>query len=367
MKKSLTVFTLLLCIATQALAQTDVMQYPSFEPPKNGLGSKIIKLFNTPITKKALVNGAKIATGFVVANKFKFVIGGAVLSGVAGYNNLIQNPEKMSEFFSTHPELLDEFTNYVDYRIEHAQSQEEYDTFNNVKQRAFLDIDVNHAEELAIQNSYEFKQIQAQVESKIIDVDLQLTQLGKMPTNCSKIDLEQLTINKDSFQNTINLVLPKIQSQLGKTTILDVNTYNQLFDGYKKSNKIIPLQQDHIPSYAAIDKFLNRLGVATKTTIRVSSKGENKTIRDKDLEANETAITVPTEIHKLGRTFFGKNTQKKIEGDSNNLLLATVLDISTTALAFAKTPSYGITADQYIDSALMIYLRNKLLCMYDVP
>ena len=367
MKKYLILLILSLSITTQTFSQTDVMQYPSYEPKKNGLGSKLSRLFTAPITKEGLVKGAKIASTFVVANKFKFVVaGGAVLTGVAGYNYLIQHPDRMSEFFATHPELLDEFTRYVDYRIENAQTQEEFDTFNNVKQKAFLNDTENSNEDAILQNNFAFKQIQENVELNIKNIDIQLIQLNKMPNNCNRQSLEQLTMDKDSFENTINMFLPKIQTNLNITTILDVNTYRNLKIGYQNSDKFIILEQDHIPSYAAIDKFLNRLGISTKTRTRTDSKGTNKTVRDKDLEFNETAISVPKAIHEAGRTYYGKNSTKKIEFDSNNLLIATILDISTTAFAFTQNPSYGISADQYINSAMMIYLRNKLLCLYDV-
>ncbi len=99
---------------------------------------------------------------------------------------------------------------------------------------------------------------------------------------------------------------------------MDVNTFKRLKDGYENTTKVVKLEQDHIPSYAAIDKYLNDHGISTKTTYKTSSKGK-VTIRDKDLEGNETAIATPTAIHKLGRTYAGRNYKAKIDKDSKIL------------------------------------------------
>mgnify|MGYP003453815497 FL=1 len=146
---------------------------------------------------------------------------------------------------------------------------------------------------------------------------------------------------------------------------MDVNTFKRLKDGYENTTKVVKLEQDHIPSYAAIDKYLNDHGISTKTTYKTSSKGK-VTIRDKDLEGNETAIATPTAIHKLGRTYAGRNYKAKIDKDSKNLLEATIKDIATTAYWFSRNNQYNITAQDYIKSAMYIYVRNKMLCIYDV-
>jgi hypothetical protein len=54
------------------------------------------------------------------------------------------------------------------------------------------------------------------------------------------------------------------------------------------------------------------------------------------------------------------------KGDSENLFKATVLDITTTALSFQLNSKYNISATDYIQSAMTVYARNKMLCLYDV-
>ena len=84
------------------------------------------------------------------------------------------------------------------------------------------------------------------------------------------------------------------------------------------------------------------------------------------LERNSSSIAVPEEIHKQGRTYAGRNTQKQISSDASNLLSATVKDITTIAYLFLKNPQYNISADDYIQNSMLIYARNKMLCMYNV-
>lgn len=373
MKKSLAVLVLSFSIISPAFSQADVMQYPSYEPPKNGLGSKFLKLLNTPITKDGLIKGAKVASGFVVANKFKFIVGGVALSGVAGYNYLIQHPEKMGDFFSTHPELLDEFTRYVDYRIENAKTQEEYDIFDNVKQKLALDLNENIAQDIKLNNDSQYQLLENDVRNEAIAIDRVLTQNNQLP-KCDIFVVSLLITNKKQFENNLNnaynngvfIGLPQVQSIPNKTTILDVNTFFRLKKAYQTSDKSLSLEQDHIPSYAAIDKFLLNHGISTKTTYRLNSNNEKETVRDSDLEANETAIATPREIHKLGRTYGGRNYPAKITEDSQNLFEATMKDIATIAYWYSLNPQFNITAQDYIKSAMYIYVRNKMLCLYDV-
>ena len=178
-----------------------------------------------------------------------------------------------------------------------------------------------------------------------------------MPQQCDINSVKQLLLPYKQFETTINQALPKIQQQ--PTQILNVNTYKNLVDGYKTANKIIPQNQDHIPSYAAMEMYLNNHGITIKY-FGVAGK------RDSDVQKNETAISVPEDIHKLGRTYVGRNTKIQINNDANDLLVATIKDITTTAYRLYQNPQYNITVDNYIQSAMYIYARNKILCLYDV-
>lgn len=363
MKKNIGLLALFLVLTTQVFAQTDVMQYPSYNPPKNGLGSKFLKLLNTPVTKDGLIKGAKVASGFIVANKFKFIVGGTVLSGVAGYNYLIDHPEKMGEFFASHPNLLDEFTRYVDYRIGNAKTQEELDTFNNVKNKLALDQNINNVQSIAIENDPLFKTIEEEVEDRVKQTVIAVEQSGNMP-QCNINVVAQLLESEEKFHDDvkgINNFLPNIQSV--PTKILNVNSYKELKKYYKKNLVPEKLTGDHIPSYGALAKYFE----SHQFNIPILRK-------DSNLELNSTAISIPTELHQKGsRTYGGRNNRKDSNDeslmvqDAKNLLKATILDISITAYLFTIDTKYKISAEDYIKSSMVIVARNKLLCMYDVP
>lgn len=304
----------------------------------------------------------------------------ALVVGAVGYvtikataDYLIEHPNTIANWLSTHPNEVEPLTKYVDKKIDNAKTQEDYDKYSNFKQQLALDIDQNIAEDLAVENDPIYKSLETEVRNEIQIVDTALVQNNQMPNYCSVNVISTLTMDRKQFENTINTVnsngvfvgLPQIEAVANQTSILDVNTFKRLKDGYENSSKVVKLEQDHIPSYAAIDKYLNDHGISTKTTYKTSSKGK-VTIRDKDLEGNETAITTPKEIHKLGRTYAGRNYKAKIDKDSKNLLEATIKDIATTAYWFSRNNQYNITAQDYIKSAMYIYVRNKMLCIYDV-
>lgn len=357
-KKTVSFLFLSIVLCNNVLAQSTALPYPSQNP--SSFGSKLIRIFNAPITKEGLINGAKVASGFVVANKFKFIVGGTVLSGVAGYNYLIDHPEKMEEFFATHPTLLDEFTRYVNYRIDNAKTQEELETFNNVKNKLALDQNINNAQTIAIENDPIYKTIEEEVREEVDKTILAIDQSGNMP-QCNINIVAQLLEPEDYFHNGINNILPNIQNI--PTKILNVNTYQNL----KKHNKgklvTDKLTADHIPSYGALAQYFSSWSLPIPT-IRT----------DSDLELNSSSIAIPTELHQKGsRTYGGRNRKKNSNNeslmvqDAKNLKEATISDIAITAYLFTINTKYHIKKEDYIKSSMIIVARNKLLCMYDVP
>ena len=355
-KKTVSFLFLSIVLCNNVLAQSTALPYPSQNP--SSFGSKLIRIFNAPITKEGLINGAKVASGFVVANKFKFIVGGTVLSGVAGYNYLIDHPEKMEEFFATHPTLLDEFTRYVNYRIDNAKTQEELETFNNVKNKLALDQNINNAQTIAIENDPIYQTIEKEVRKEVNKTILAIDQSGNMP-QCNINVVAQLLEDKKVFENGIGIILPSIQSKPSKT--LDINTF-KLLDKYNKDKNSVKLTPDHIPSYGALAEYFE--SHQFKLPKRANS----------DLEANSSSIMVPTVLHQAGsRTYGGRNNRGNSNGlstlgnDARNLLEATILDIITTAYLFDKYSQYKVNYIDYINSAMVLVERNKLLCMYDVP
>lgn len=273
----------------------------------------------------------------------------------AGFVYLLTHPEKLDSWLSTHPNEVPALTNYVDKKINTAKTQEDLDKYVNFKNKLALGVSQSQATDL--EQEQDWQTIKLDVESAITNTDAILIQNNQMPQQCDINVVKQLLLPYKQFEATINQALPKIQQQ--PTQILNVNTYKNLVDGYKTANKTIPQNQDHIPSYAAMEMYLNNHGITIKY-FGVAGK------RDSDVQKNETAISVPEDIHKLGRTYVGRNTKIQINNDANDLLIATIKDITTTAYRFYQNPQYNITVDDYIQSAMYIYARNKMLCLYDV-
>lgn len=105
MKKALLLATTIL-LSTSVLADTAVIGQPH-------VPNAFERFLNTPITKETLTTGAQRAGAVILANKGKVALGTLAVGGVVWYNYLINHPEKMSEFFAVHPELLEKFTLYL--------------------------------------------------------------------------------------------------------------------------------------------------------------------------------------------------------------------------------------------------------------
>lgn len=373
MKKISIYLTLL--VSTSVFAQTHTIEPPQYSK----LTSTMDRVFNYqpgPDLKKGAQKvlqatpkqAAKAVGGYMATNKGKSIVGVTTVGSVVAYNHLINNPEKMENYFSKHPELLEKFSQYVDYRLENAKNQKEYDTFLNVQDKLYLDTDLNLIEEQKIISSALYQAIEKEVRAEIAALDPQFVSYD-LPNKCSTAHLQLLLERKAIFENTVNITLPFVAQQSIGTYMLDVNTHRKLIGGYKKTTKPIKLEMDHIPSYAAIETFLENKGITITKYFTIKPNGKKEFQRDTNLEANTSTIGLPQTIHNKGRAYGGKNSKNKISKDSQNLLEATILDISITAyhfsLDYTNGSVYNITAQNYIKSALTVYIRNKLLCLYD--
>jgi len=285
--------------------------------------------------KKAIVVGA---------------VGYVAIKGTADY--LLKHPDKVENFLSTHPEQIEPLNQYVDKKIAGAKNQAEYDKYLNFKEQ--LSLGISESQALVLENDVEWQAIKLEVDRAVTTTDAILNENNLMPKNCSIAVVQTLLMKTELFENDVNQVLPKIHSS--PTNILDVNTYSALVKKYQ--NKNIPQQQDHIPSYAALVKFFNNHHVQIKPSI--GSK------RNKDLANNATSIAIPEDIHRLGRTYGGKNRSEQVDGDAKNLFFATIKDITTTAYAFYKNPQYNISYKDYIEASMTVFARNRMLCLYNL-
>ncbi|WP_203567779.1 hypothetical protein [Aestuariimicrobium ganziense] len=93
---------------------------------------------------------------------------------------------------------------------------------------------------------------------------------------------------------------------------LDVDQYGNLRRGDVVGDG---LEHDHIPSLAALKKQLE-----------LEQKGKLTPAQERWLRENGTAITIPRDVHKRGRTHGGKNTKTQINLDAQDLAAAAERD-----------------------------------------
>lgn len=281
------------------------------------------------------------------------------LSGL--YIYFLHHPEKLDNYISKKPKEALLLLAYVEWRINTTKSDVKRQEFTDFKN--YLDLGIMEWKSQEIEKDPSWIKIHDEVLEKMKEEDDELTEKKKNPV-CSVNDLNRILLKDDDFDSSINNILPnKVNNP---TSILDVNSYFKLKQYY--SDKSIPMQHDHIPSFAAIEKFLNSHGISTKTTMVISKKtGKKYKVRDTDVENNESAISIPEDVHKDGsRTFGGRNTVQKIKKDSEDLRIATGKDIATIAYFLYKNNKYNIDYEKYIETSMILYSRNKMLCLYDL-
>lgn len=347
-----------------------VMHTDLVQPAKNA-GAAIM---NTQVTPKGLgmaalaLSTGSIATGSVAtAAKWETA---AYVGSAATFGYLLAHPDTLQTYLGEHPEQVPSFTDYLENKKAHAADQANYDYYDKIERTLGLD-GSDLIEQQQIEASALWQQYLEEVEKKAQVIDSQLVQQNQQPT-CSVENLKTLLLDKRSFEALSLPTNPVIFPKDGTAPLYSVNSFANLRTNYKKYSKstVNPIiqEQDHIPSYKAIEAFLiHKKLVIDKSYI--NSKGNNDTYeRLAKLNNNTSAIATPDEIHEKGRTNGPKNKELYPE-DATELQLATFKDIATTAYAIATSSgkSYNITPEQYINSSMTLYLRNKMLCLYDVP
>lgn len=204
-----------------------------------------------------------------------------------------------------------------------------------------------------MENDPDYQKIYHEVENNIHRKDKELAQQGKLPQNCSLEQLKVFNLKPKEFESEINIKLPKINKK-DDTIYFDVNSYNQLSKNYL--NKTQLLEHDHIPSFSALNIYLKNHGLEPI---------ENR------VKQNSSTISIPEKYHlEWSRTYSGRNFQKindeaKNIFDSKHLFLATIKDISAMAWHIQKNGNSG-EMKTYLIHSMTIYIRNKLLCIYDI-
>jgi hypothetical protein len=53
--------------------------------------------------------------------------------------------------------------------------------------------------------------------------------------------------------------------------------------------------------------------------------------------------------------------------DGKNLYVASMRDIATIGYIIVKNPQFGISFDDFFITSMLVYTRNKVMCLYDSP
>ena len=138
----------------------------------------------------------------------------------------------------------------------------------------------------------------------------------------------------------------KITRQLGYFSEFDVT----VFSFSKTIPTIGKLDRDHIPALATIrDYFKQNFSLQMK-------------VNEDNLRRNTTIVGLDLAYHKQGRTYKGKNGVKLRELDAKDLKIATIKDLATHLYVFSQSRPYIIP--DFIKSSIILYQRNKELCLY---
>ncbi|NCQ52096.1 hypothetical protein GW796_09415 [archaeon] len=193
-----------------------------------------------------------------------------------------------------------------------------------------------------VEATKEWQYIYNKVVDSSVQLDKALVESGQDLRSCSFSRLEDFNKDFPIFENIIGVNLPKNQSM--PTAVLDVNTFKALNDSmYNKNSVATAVYIPNLNSFNTFTKQGNRKNVAQNLgAIMIPS---------------ELAFAAKNQYQELGRTTLT---------DSQNLYDATMRDIATIGYFIYKNPQYSINIDEFMKSSLVLYARNKMMCIYDV-
>lgn len=311
------------------------------------------RFLNTPITKETLATGAKRLGGAMVANKTRVAIGlgsTLVLAGV-GYSayEIKNDPEKIEYLLESRPNLIP----IVEKQFKQYEWGVDY-LYNIGVGKEFWKVQEDLEKTQDWKNALQSVKVQIAAEAEKRDNNTSCNN----PNYAIKI-LESLTNLPDDFAVAPETALAR-QYEINQSgniiakngiTFLDVNSYVLL-----KKYEIVGdnLDVDHIPAKAQI-----KLYIAQKLGRKLNTWEEQK------IEKNATALPVTVDMHFYGRTKGGKNDATQIALDAKNLKLATLKDLANHFLFISN--NFGIQSNemlQFIESSIVLWNRNKSLCLY---
>lgn len=315
--------------------------------------------------------------------------------------------QTIGDYLDTHPERMQLVENIIQYKL--SQARKDNNTLAYEQLMKLLD-DLNFnersrkAQEALETQNEDWQNIYKEVLEKIAETRKQMDDNGQTP-NCSDSQrlaiFEALIDTPNQFNTNIAInaltnphpfVLQQKQSDYFYVNSYIVN-YN-MFESMKtaKLAENESKEQDHIPSYAAIETYFikeEEFPLNLPKKYRNNKDGTKTEIigRHENLANNLTTIMINTSLHKRGRTWGQLNSVEQITKDSQDLLIATAKDIAT--MIYRIKYAYLVTetrkkrkvdiqplnyennqsewerkSNEYLESSMTIYKRNRYLCLY---
>jgi hypothetical protein len=154
--------------------------------------------------------------------------------------------------------------------------------------------------------------------------------------------LQQLNQKPQMFDYAFNAKLPRKANN--PANVFNYSTWREL---NRFNSKYTGLQPVQIPNANAINTVMN-LPV-----------GGN-------VYENSSAIMLPNGLVEQIRIQYNALGRNHLV-DSQNLHVATMRDIATIGYIIMKNPQSGISFDDFFITSMLVYTRNKVMCLYDAP
>lgn len=211
---------------------------------------------------------------------------------------------------------------------------------NNVVQPGV--VDTQQIRFRGIELTPEWQQVYRMAQDATQKVDENLINAGQRFDFCAnpKI-LKQLEENPKAFDYNFNRKIPRQASSPSQmfdfSTVMELSRYNRNFTG---------LDLVQIPN-------ANAIGVAMKSS-------------NANLIQNASAMALPrllTDEVKKQYEMLGRNPLV----DARDMYATTLRDIATIGYVIGKNPQLNVSFDDFFVTSMLIYTRNKVLCLYDAP
>lgn len=214
---------------------------------------------------------------------------------------------------------------------------------------------------MSLENDQLWRSIYSTIIKGANAVDKSLAENGQDVEMCSLHRIK--SFNSDSYTfNGINENLPQIQDN--PTQALNVNTFSIL----NKLNKDSALTSAYIPSVFAAELLMKK-PYNPDTDLLPNAVDDVVYSQDihnpnSNMRQNWTSLEIPVAASNIAKNIYASQGRTPAL-DASDLREATIRDLTTFAYIIATNPQLGLSVQDYLKSAMVIYSRNKFMCVYE--